>query len=162
MLSAGQWAHVFRDNLRPDHRTFVFLGGPGDKARGEEIITELRRELPRLTFINRCGELSLRQSAGVLFESTEFWGIDSSLLHQARIAGLRCLSYWGPTDPATRLRSTWEIEEKVVYRKIACSPCVHSSEAPPCHGDNRCIQGLFDPERAPLGWTPIEYPGPPV
>ena len=31
-------------------------------------------------------------------------------------------------------------------------------EMPPCRGDNRCIQGLFDPARAPLGWTPIEYP----
>lgn len=159
MLTPAQWTQVFRDNLRSDHGTFLFLGGPADRPRGEEIIAELRREFPTLTLLNRCGELSLRQSVGVLFESREFWGIDSSLLHQARIAGLRCLSYWGPTDPATRLRSTWQVEEKVVYRKIACSPCVHTSEEPPCHGDNRCIQGLFDPERAPLGWTPIEYPG---
>jgi ADP-heptose:LPS heptosyltransferase len=94
----------------------------------------------------------------VLFESPEFWGIDSSLLHQARVTGLRCLSFWGPTDPATRLRTTWDVDEKVVYRKIACSPCVHTSEEPPCRGDNRCIKGLFDPASAPLGWTPIEYP----
>jgi ADP-heptose:LPS heptosyltransferase len=159
MLSPAQWVQVFRDNLRDQHRIFVFLGGAGDRARGDAILTELRREFSDLTFLNRCGELSLRRSAGVLFESREFWGIDSSLLHQARIAGLRCLSYWGPTDPATRLRSTWQLEETIVYRKIACSPCVHTSEEPPCYGDNRCIQGLFDPERAPLGWTPIEYPG---
>jgi ADP-heptose:LPS heptosyltransferase len=158
MLSAEQWVRVFRENLRAEHRTFAFLGGPADRARGETIIAALRAEFPRLTLLNRCGELTLNQSVAVLFESPEFWGIDSSLLHQARVAGLRCLSYWGPTDPATRLRSTWQIDERVVYRKIACSPCVHTSEEPPCRGDNRCIQGLFDPERAPLGWTPIEYP----
>jgi ADP-heptose:LPS heptosyltransferase len=160
MLTPVQWRQVFHDNLRPSQEAFLFLGGAGDRARGDAIIAELRREFPKLTLLNRCGELTLRQSTGVLFESREFWGIDSSLLHQARIAGLRCLSYWGPTDPSTRLRSTWQLEERVVYRKIACSPCVHTSEAPPCYGDNRCIQGLFDPERAPLGWTPIERPAP--
>ena len=158
MLTPEQWVEVFRDNLRPNHQAFAFLGGPADRSRGESIIAAVGREFPRLTLTNRCGELSLKQSVGVLFESREFWGIDSSLLHQARIAGLRCLSYWGPTDPGTRLRPTWQIDERVVYRKIACSPCVHTSEAPPCRGDNRCIQGLFSPERAPLGWTPIEYP----
>jgi ADP-heptose:LPS heptosyltransferase len=158
MLSSEQWVRVFRDNLRADHTTFTFLGGPGDRPRGEAIISAVRAEFPKLTFVNRCGELTLKQSVGVIFESPEFWGIDSSLLHQARVAGLRCLSFWGPTDPATRLRATWDVDEKVIYRKIACSPCVHTSEEPPCRGDNRCIKGLFDPASAPLGWTPIEYP----
>lgn len=158
MLTSAQWTEVFREHLRPEHQRFIFLGGNGDRARGDEIIAALRGEFPRLTFANRCGELPLPQSVALLFESREFWGIDSGLLHLARIAGLRCLSYWGPTDPSTRLRTAWQLEETVVYRKIACSPCVHTSEEPPCRGDNRCIQGLFDPERAPLGWTPIEYP----
>ncbi|HEY6219967.1 MAG TPA: glycosyltransferase family 9 protein [Gemmatimonadaceae bacterium] len=158
MLSPEQWAQVFRERRRPDQTTFVFLGGPGDRERGERIIEAVRREHPSLTLINRCGEQSLRQSVATLFESRDFWGIDSSLLHLARIAGCRCLSFWGPTDPMTRLRVTWEVDEELVYRKIACSPCVHTSEEPPCHGDNRCIQGLFDPARAPLGWTPIELP----
>jgi ADP-heptose:LPS heptosyltransferase len=159
MLTPVQWVRVFRDNLRSDHRTFIFLGGPADLESGEAIITELRRAFPELTFDNRCGKTPLRRSVGVLFDSREFWGIDSGLLHVSRIAGLSCLSYWGPTDPSTRLRLGWQLDEKVVYRKIACSPCVHTSEEPPCRGDNRCIQGLFDPERAPLGWTPIDHPG---
>jgi ADP-heptose:LPS heptosyltransferase len=158
MLDPAQWLSVFREHLRPELRSFVFLGGPADRARGEDIIAALRAELPGLTFENRCGELTLRQSLELLSGTREFWGIDSSLLHCARIFGLRCLSYWGPTDPTTRLRATWQLEERVVYRKIACSPCVHTAEEPPCRGDNRCIQGLFDPSKAPLGWTPAEYP----
>ncbi|HEY4216956.1 MAG TPA: glycosyltransferase family 9 protein [Gemmatimonadaceae bacterium] len=159
MLSSAQWATVFRDNVRDEHRTFAFLGGPSDRARAQEIIDQIRPRYPSLELLNCCGELSLRQSVSRVFECGEFWGIDSSLLHIARIAGLDCLSYWGPTDPATRLRNTWDIEERVHYRKIACSPCVHTSEEPPCRGDNRCIQGLFgDVAAAPLGWTPIEYP----
>jgi len=158
MLDAKQWVQAFQSNLRPEHKIFQFLGGPGDRARADEIIAEVQRAFPDLTFRNRCGERTLAQSVGVIAESTEFWGIDSGLLHLARIAGLRCISFWGPTDPATRLRD-WGLEESTHYRKIACSPCVHTTEMPPCRGDNRCIQGLFDEgASAPLGWTPIEYP----
>jgi ADP-heptose:LPS heptosyltransferase len=159
MLTPAQWVDVFRANLRPEHRTFAFLGGPGDKARGQEIIDALHTEFGELELRNCCGELTLPQSIQALFESTEFWGIDSSLLHIARFVGLRCVSYWGPTDPATRLRESWDVDETTHYRKIACSPCVHTSEEPPCHGDNRCIQGLFKtPDETMTGWTPIEYP----
>jgi len=159
MLTPSQWGKVFRDNLRPVHRTFSFLGGPADRARGQDIIDQIQSHHPELELRNCCGELSLRDSVKRVFEAGEFWGIDSSLLHIARIAGADCLSYWGPTDPATRLRNTWDIEERVHYRKIACSPCVHTSEEPPCRGDNRCIQGLFgEATTPPLGWTPVEYP----
>jgi ADP-heptose:LPS heptosyltransferase len=159
MLTPSQWAKVFRDNVRPEHRTVSFLGGPADRARGQEIIEQIRVHHAGLELHNYCGELSLRDSVKRIFEAREFWGIDSSLLHIARIAGADCLSYWGPTDPATRLRNTWDIEERVHYRKIACSPCVHTSEEPPCRGENRCIQGLFgEAAAAPFGWTPVEYP----
>jgi ADP-heptose:LPS heptosyltransferase len=158
MLNAEQWVQVFAKYLRPEHRVFRFLGGPGDKARGDAIIAAVHARFPHLVLENLCGQTTLKQSVAELFHSTEFWGIDSSLLHQARIAGLRCLSFWGPTDPGTRLRTSWEVQEETIYRKIACSPCVHTSEFPPCRGDNRCIQGLCDPARAPLGWTPAELP----
>jgi ADP-heptose:LPS heptosyltransferase len=159
MLTATQWIKVFGDNLRPQHRTFAFLGGPTDRPRAQQIIEELQPRYPHLSLLNCCGHLSLHQSVALVFASPEFWGIDSSLLHIARIAGLRCVSYWGPTDPSTRLRPTWDIEERVHYRKIACSPCVHTSEEPPCRGDNRCIQALLnDVATDSTGWTPIEYP----
>ncbi len=159
MLTAAQWVGVFRENLRPHHRKFVFLGGANDRAAGQQIIDAVRAAFPHLDIQNTCGELTLCRSIQLLFQSAEFWGIDSSLLHLSRIAGLRCVSYWGPTDPATRLRETWNLDETTHYRKIACSPCVHTSEEPPCRGDNRCIRGLFeDAASSPLGWTPIEYP----
>jgi ADP-heptose:LPS heptosyltransferase len=151
---------VFRDNVRDEHHTFELLGGPSDAARADEIIKVLASEFPGLAFRNRCGDLTLRQSVATILGCGEFWGIDSSLLHVARIGGLRCVSYWGPTDPSTRLREGWQIEEKTHYRKIACSPCVHTSETPPCHGDNRCIQALFNPDTSATGWSPIEYPRP--
>lgn len=158
MLTPDQWVRVFRENARAEHREFVFLGGPADGARAEAIIAAVRPHYPDRTFTNRCGQSSLAESTVTIFSSAEFWGIDSSLLHLARIAGTRCVSYWGPTDPATRLRHTWAVDEQTHYRKIACSPCVHTSEEPPCRGDNRCIRGLFEPNAGDDGWTPVEYP----
>jgi ADP-heptose:LPS heptosyltransferase len=158
MLDAKQWVRVFHQNARSELQTFVFLGGPEDRKTADDIIAAVHAAFPTLELRNACGELALRESVGMLFQSREFWGIDSSLLHLARIVGLRCVSYWGPTDPSTRLRTTWTIDETTHYRKIACSPCVHTSEEPPCRGDNRCIQGLIDdPVKAPVGWTPISY-----
>jgi ADP-heptose:LPS heptosyltransferase len=160
MLSAEQWALVFQEHLRREHRRFVFLGGRADRERAETILRLLRPRHPHLEFVNASGELSLAETAATILASPEFWGIDSSLLHIARIGGLRCLSYWGPTDPTTRLRQGWVLHERVVYNKVACSPCVHTSELPPCRGDNRCIQSLFKRGVTdPAGWTPIEYPG---
>lgn len=156
MLSVEHWVQVFHTNLRTDTRAFAFLGARGDRPDAEAIIARLRAEFPELAFENWCGELTLKQSIAKLCDAPEFWGIDSSLLHLARLAGLRSVSYWGPTDPSTLLRPSWSVDEIIHYRKIACSPCVHTSETPPCRGDNRCIQGLFAPERAPLHWTPME------
>jgi len=158
MLTPDQWVKVFRTHARPSHRRFVFLGGPGDRADGDAIIAALHPVFPHLEFENYCGRLALRESVRELASSAEFWGIDSSLMHLARIIGLRCVSYWGPTDPATRLRTDWDVVETTHYRKIACSPCVHTSEEPPCGGDNRCITALFEPASIASDWTPIAYP----
>jgi len=158
MLTPEQWLNVFQTNVGASHRRFVFLGGPGDRDDGYAIIAALRPVFPHLEFENYCGRFALRESVRELASSAEFWGIDSSLMHLARILGLRCVSYWGPTDPATRLRPDWDVVETTHYRKIACSPCVHTSEEPPCAGDNRCIRGLFEPAAIAPDWTPIEYP----
>jgi ADP-heptose:LPS heptosyltransferase len=158
MLTPEQWVRVFEANVRRAHRTFVFLGGPADRAQAQRIIDVLQPIYPDRAFENHCGASTLAQSTRTLFASEEFWGIDSSLLHLARIAGVRCVSYWGPTDPSTRLRQTWAVDEVTHYRKIACSPCVHTSEDPPCGGDNRCIKGLFEPGVNASDWTPIAYP----
>lgn len=158
MLTPEQWVKAFRKNVRPAHRRIVFLGGPADRVDGDAIIEALRPVFPHLAFENYCGRLALRESVRELASSAEFWGIDSSLMHIARILGLRCVSYWGPTDPATRLRTDWDVAETTHYHKIACSPCVHTSEEPPCGGDNRCIKALFEAASVAADWTPIEYP----
>lgn len=145
MLSPAQWRKVLLDRERAGPpRRFVFLGGAGDRADVEAILAALRPALPAQRFENRCGELSLAGSLAVLAAADEFWGIDSGLLHYARLLRKPCLSFFGPTHPATLLRPIEGLREQVEYRKVPCSPCVHVAEQPPCHGNNVCIRNLFE------------------
>jgi ADP-heptose:LPS heptosyltransferase len=106
---------------------------------------------------NRCGDTSLADALRLLAGCDEFWGIESSLLHYARLFGLRCKAYFGPTHPM-RLRPVEGLVEEIYYRKTVCSPCIHLVSTPPCHGDNLCMQWLFEPPKKNdprEGWIPV-------
>ena len=75
----------------------------------------------------------------------KFYSIDSGLLHIARLVGVETVSFWGPTDPATLLLPKLDgVTEEVNYSRIACSPCVHLTEIPPCRGNNICMRAHLD------------------
>ena len=120
------------------------LGSAADDALGEELIAALRPHLPKAEFNNRCGKLPLPDSLALLRSMDEFWGIDSGILHAARLLGISSHSVWGPTDPRTRLRPIHGLQETILYERIACSPCIHVTEAPPCEGNNICIRRMFE------------------
>ncbi len=148
MLNEEQWLAVFQEGLAPAEAvTVAFLGVRDDRELADRTIALLAPRFPAARFQNLCGELALAESVRMLAACTEFWGIDSALLHYARLLGLRCLSYWGPTDPATRLRPIAGLDETIRYGKVPCSPCIHVAGEPPCYGNNVCIQSLFgDPK----------------
>jgi ADP-heptose:LPS heptosyltransferase len=148
MLTEYQWLSVFQQHLEPTAEgEIIFLGVAADHALATKIANIMAPRFPRLHFRNLCGELRLPESVSVLATCQEFWGIDSALLHYARLLGLKCLSYWGPTDPETRLRPIPGLIETTYYRKVPCAPCVHVAEEPPCQGNNICIQSLFNPTK---------------
>lgn len=144
MLTPEMWRQVLAERLPSlGVGRVVLLGAAGDRDFAERVAGVLRPDHPRVTFDVRCGDLSLGQSVGLLAGAAHYFGIDSGLLHFARLLGVTTLSYWGPTSPVTRLKQVPGLREEVVYRPLACSPCVHSAEVPPCRGDNQCIQRLF-------------------
>lgn len=155
MLTAPQWRAVFAQRAGDDRgRRFVFLGAAADRPLADAICRELEQALPQHHYENRCGDLSLAESLAELAATARYWGVDSALLHYARLLGVPCVSWWGPTDPRTRLQPMPGLEEEVVYRKIPCSPCVHVAEPAPCGGNNLCIQNLFRPAGEEPEWPP--------
>jgi ADP-heptose:LPS heptosyltransferase len=145
MLAPEHWRKVLLEHEREgERRRFVFLGAASDRVDGERILSVLREAAPRHAYENLCGELTLAGSLSVLAGADAFWGIDSGLLHYARLLGVPSLSFWGPTHPDTRLKPVPGLDESVSYRKVPCSPCIHLAEQPPCRGNNVCIRNLFE------------------
>lgn len=145
MLTARQWEQVLTSRIDAGRETeVVFLGVEKDSALAEEIAARVSPRMPKVKFRNLCGKTSLVESLSLLRASNELWGIDSALIHFARLFGIKTLSIWGPTDPETRLRDFPGLQEEVMHKKFPCSPCVHISDSIPCRGNNICIQGLFE------------------
>lgn len=144
-LTADQWRELFKRRLiSGDIDTVVILGSQSDRAMSEQLAAVIGPVLGDVKLINTCGDLSLSESVKLLGESGFYWGIDSALLHYARLLGIPTLSIWGPTDPRTRLSPIDQQIDEVIYRAIPCSPCVHLSESPPCEGRNICMRQYFD------------------
>ncbi len=142
MLSPEQWVQALTRRNRAAEYEYIFLGSKNEREEAERIIGLLRERLSGVSCINKCGTLSLRESLAFIDTSDEFWGIDSALIHFARLLGKKTVSFWGPTAPETRLRDE-DLPTEIHYKKILCSPCIHVAEAPPCRGRNICIESLF-------------------
>jgi ADP-heptose:LPS heptosyltransferase len=159
-LAPTQWSqHVFAISSDKE-REAVFLGSADDRAEVGRVIgaiEALGREGWGGKLTDLSGTMPLGDSLRVLAGCDEFWGIDSSLLHYARLFGLRIKAFLGPTHPM-RLRSIEGLVETIHYRKTLCSPCIHLVSVPPCHGDNQCMKWLFDaPGKGEHdeGWLPV-------
>jgi len=138
MLTPDQWARVLPSRL--DGVTDVhLLGSQADRESASVLTTRLEAALPSIQWHNDCDGRSLDESLRTLSECSMFVGIDSAMIHFARLFGLPTKSFWGPTDPSTLLKDFNPAREEVTYVKIPCSPCIHVAEVPPCRGNNVCI-----------------------
>ncbi len=136
LLLPAEWKRILQPLLLIGSE-IVLLGSAADAALADSIIAALG------TGRNLCGQLSVAQSALVIARATQFFGIDSMLLHIARALKVPTSSVWGPTDPMTRLRPT-TATETIAYARAPCSPCIHVSELPPCRGRRDCMEAAVD------------------
>jgi ADP-heptose:LPS heptosyltransferase len=150
-LQPEEWAAILERRLSQGHASDVtihLLGGPGDRPSLEHLRTVIQKRLPAVRVDNHGGELPLADSVRQVAACHELLSIDSALLHYGRLLGVRTVSFWGPTDPQSLLRPSLGAQEEVHYRKLACSPCVHLTQQPPCGGNNVCMRLAADPNLA--------------
>ena len=148
MLDIDEWALVMSQRYahpRVPPTEVHLLGGNGDRPYLSQLQSALSAALPGARILNRAGELKLRESVALLTSIEALFAIDSSMLHFARLLGVPTTSFWGPTDPMTRLRPRSVAADEVHYAKIPCSPCVHISSQTPCKGNNVCIRFAVNP-----------------
>ena len=136
------WSKILRNKFGNTQTLLIILGGKSDVHRAAQLELHLKEALPDLKIETRVGKTTLQQSAALIQSANEFFTIDSGLNHIARLIGgdVRITSYWGPTDPITRLAPFPNLIENVIYAKLFCSPCVHVVAIPPCRGNNICMK----------------------
>lgn len=140
-----EWTKFLSSSLDLQHvKTIIIFGGPGDSIRSNPLIKALEEQFKMLTIQNYVGKLNLLDSVKKMNELEELYTIDSGLNHVARLIGLKIQSFWGPTDPTTRLVPIPGLQEKIHYNKLFCSPCIHIVEPPPCKGKNICMKQHVD------------------
>jgi len=149
MLRRDEWVEVLAQRIARCGQAMVevhLLGGPADRVELEQMATLLEgRFRGRATMHNHAGKTSLKESVRIIAAMDEVLCIDSALLHFSRLLGRQTVSFWGPTDPRTLIRSNPRGLDEVHYVKIPCSPCVHMSHQPPCKGQNICMRLAVDP-----------------
>jgi ADP-heptose:LPS heptosyltransferase len=157
MLQPKEWVEVLgRRFSREDAGRKIeirLLGARGDRPALDQLCEVLSAAFPGVKTVNYAGKTSLAESVRGLAEVDELICIDSALLHFARLLGIPTISFWGPTDPASRLRVSEFNRDEIHYHKLPCSPCVHVAQEPPCRGDNLCMRFAVDPNR-PLESNP--------
>jgi ADP-heptose:LPS heptosyltransferase len=139
------WAKILKIKFENKALLLIIVGGKSDVKRASVLALNLKEVLPHFEIINLAGKTTLHESAMMIKTADEFLTIDSGLNHIARLSGgVRITSYWGPTDPTTRLAPFPNIAETVVYKKLFCSPCVHAVATPPCRGNNICMKQFVE------------------
>jgi len=147
MLTVDHWCRILADRHSATEMPNInFIGSHSDYEFSEQIIERLKPLLRQATFSNCCGKYPLIQSVALMRNFKVLYCIDSSLIHFARLVNVRTVSFWGPTDPRTRLRIDPGLREETYYAALSCSPCIHITLETPCYGNNVCMNASLDPK----------------
>ncbi len=94
----------------------VVVGGRGDIETFNTV-----RHLFGEAIVDLVGKCALRETIALLKRSALFVGNDSGIMHLAAAAGTPLVALFGPQSPVKF--GPWSDHAKVIYRKMACSPC---------------------------------------
>jgi ADP-heptose:LPS heptosyltransferase len=157
MLRLEQWILILQRRIQrtpQGQEVAVALFGAGRDCRQlDEMAAAMVDAFPNITVTNRAGKTILIESIREIAHMDELICIDSALMHYSRLMGLHTTSFWGPTDPQSRLRPWPGGQEEVHYVQLPCSPCVHITNVAPCLGNNICMRLAVNPE-LPLETNP--------
>jgi heptosyltransferase-2 len=115
ILPAQKVVEVLRQISSP----FVLVGGPEDKARGEQIISSLEKG------INACGYLSLNQSALLVKNARLVISNDTGMMHIAAAFSKKIISVWGNTVPDFGMYPYLANQHSAIVenKDLSCRPC---------------------------------------
>ncbi len=103
-------------HLRRKGFSLVILGGPAERAAGDEIARDLSRTR------NLCGLTDLATAAAIIENLDLFVSNDSGLMHVAAALKRPQVAIFGSTDPEAT--GPLNPRAKIVRVEVPCSPCL--------------------------------------
>ncbi|OFY67455.1 MAG: hypothetical protein A3H98_03285 [Bacteroidetes bacterium RIFCSPLOWO2_02_FULL_36_8] len=93
----------------------------------------------RNNVVSAAGKITLDEFSSLLEHSLLFITNDTGPMHLAFSLNIRTLALFGPCNP-----EFYEIpfQTKIYYKRVTCSPCVHTTLLPPCWGNNVCMKSI--------------------
>jgi heptosyltransferase-2 len=143
-------ARVATDVVLQRHGACVMVGGRGDAAAAEEVLSRVD-PAARPRVIDLTGQTSIEALAGVLAQAAACVANDSGAMHLAAAVGTPIVALFGPTReretaPLTRAHGRAD----VLTHPVWCRPCMLRE----CPIDHRCMKGIA-PDRVYTALTSL-------
>jgi ADP-heptose:LPS heptosyltransferase len=123
----------------PNLKIIYLFGAKSDYLKSKKI--EYLFNEKKIKVVNYVGKLTLLKTINKILSTNLFVTIDSGLNNFLNLLNMSIISYWGPTDPNEQLiPNINKSNNKVIYKNIKCSPCVHKVLNPPCKKNNLCMK----------------------
>ncbi len=114
----------------------ILIGNKAEAAYVSEIASGMAAH-PGL--VNSAGRLSLTELIVLINGARLMLTNDTGPMHIAYALNIKTIALFGPCSP----RQYGRAENAVIfYKKVDCSPCVHTFLTPPCNGNNICMKNI--------------------
>jgi len=123
-----------------DHYILVLVGDKKEVEYVRAIESKLNK---KENLINSAGKLSLTELIELIANASLMLTNDTGPMHIAFATKTKTISLFGPCSPM----QYGGLENGITfYKKVHCSPCVHTHLLPPCYGDNQCMKKITENE----------------
>lgn len=121
------------------HRV-VLLGAESESAYVQGLVDRVPPAI-RGRVLNTAGRLTLGEAFALIEGAACVLTNDGGPMHMAFALARPTVCLIGPADPVHYGLDKPDII--TLYAPVPCSPCIYEVDAPPCHGNNVCMQRLL-------------------
>ncbi len=124
-------------DLLPDFK-IVLIGSPAESEFVNEVWYGINESV-KANVIDTSGRLSIEELISLISGTELMITNDTGPMHLAFAAHRPTIALFGPASP---IQFGNHSAVTAIYKKVACSPCVHDHIKPPCKGDNICMKQI--------------------